>query len=211
MVLPGEIIPPRDGPGPFVSGPGTYTLDGSIYASIAGTPRWEGNEVCVLETIAPSPTGSLGGMNLNTSGFLHFAMLSPTVGSSVHLRVQRVSTSLASGDIIAINGQWCTSTMSFRGSIRLEDVRKVKGTESYLMVNCFRPGDVVIAEVVGLADARQYQLSTVKEHCGVVKATHVLANGVEEIPLQPKRGNREFMFTAAGEAVPRWCPSEGVC
>ena len=35
---------------------------------------------------------------------------------------------------------------------------------------CFRPGDLVRAEVIGLGDARSYYLSTAKNDLGVVYA-----------------------------------------
>ena len=36
--------------------------------------------------------------------------------------------------------------------------------------DCFRPGDVIKAEVVSLGDARSYFLSTAKNELGVVNA-----------------------------------------
>ena len=38
------------------------------------------------------------------------------------------------------------------------------------LYSCFRPGDLVRAEVVGLGDARSYYLSTAKNELGVVHA-----------------------------------------
>ncbi|PNH08566.1 Exosome complex component CSL4 [Tetrabaena socialis] len=49
------------------------------------------------------------------------------------------------------------------------------------MYDCFRPGDVVRAEVVSLGDARSYYLSTAKNELGVVYARSAAA-GVAMVP-----------------------------
>ncbi len=38
------------------------------------------------------------------------------------------------------------------------------------MYDCFRPGDIVLAEVLSLGDARSYFLTTAKNELGVVHA-----------------------------------------
>lgn len=53
------------------------------------------------------------------------------------------------------------------------------------MYDCFRPGDIVRAEVLSLGDSRSYYLSTSKNHLGVVYAKsaagawHVCAKEME--------------------------------
>jgi exosome complex component CSL4 len=39
-----------------------------------------------------------------------------------------------------------------------------------VMYDCFRPGDIVLAEVLSLGDARSYFLTTAKNELGVVHA-----------------------------------------
>ena len=41
------------------------------------------------------------------------------------------------------------------------------------MYKCFRPGDVVLAEVISLGDARTYYLSVARNDLGVIYATSV--------------------------------------
>jgi exosome complex component CSL4 len=46
------------------------------------------------------------------------------------------------------------------------------------MAECFRPGDVVRAEVLSLGDARSYYLSTAEPELGVVRARCVHSDQV---------------------------------
>lgn len=57
----------------------------------------------------------------------------------------------------------------FRGTIRKEDVRATE-KDRVEIYKCFRPGDIVLAKVVSLGDARSYQLSTADNNLGVVFA-----------------------------------------
>lgn len=50
------------------------------------------------------------------------------------------------------------------------------------MQECFRPGDIVRAEVVSLGDRRSYFLTTAKNEPGVVYARSVAA-GVPMVPV----------------------------
>lgn len=58
---------------------------------------------------------------------------------------------------------------------RLQDVRATE-VDRVVMYDCFRPGDVVRAEVVSLGDARSYHLSTARNELGVVHATSMAGN-----------------------------------
>ena len=59
---------------------------------------------------------------------------------------------------------------------RLQDVRATE-VDKLDLYDCFRPGDLVKAEVVSLGDARSYFLSTSKNELGVVYAKSA-ASGV---------------------------------
>ena len=92
------------------------------------------------------------------------------VGSVVHFRIQRVAKHLATGEIIAVQGVWCrTSGVAFRGAIRPEDARSTKGNEVCVLSQCFRPGDIVIGEVINTTDTRTYQITTLPKYCGTVQ------------------------------------------
>lgn len=125
--------------------------------------------------------------------------LGPRQQDIVHLRITRITRTLAVGEIIAIHHQWCrhstaltTTTGStssgasaaFRGVLRLEDIRPFRPTQGALHppspAVSFSPGDVVVAVVISQSDVRQYQLSTLGERCGVVQS--VMHASEEENP-----------------------------
>lgn len=65
----------------------------------------------------------------------------------------------------------------FRGVIRQQDVRSTE-IDRVVMYDCFRPGDIVRAEVLSLGDARSYFLSTARNELGVVQARSLAAGAV---------------------------------
>mmetsp|Transcript_14533 Transcript_14533/g.21478 ORF Transcript_14533/g.21478 Transcript_14533/m.21478 type:complete len:136 (+) Transcript_14533:816-1223(+) len=81
----------------------------------------------------------------------------------------------ASVEILAMEGmgffqsQHNSSTSYFMGAIRREDV-KSNASEDVSMYDCFRPGDIILARVLSLGDARRYFLSTAEVELGVMKA-----------------------------------------
>ena len=56
--------------------------------------------------------------------------------------------------------------------IRTQDVRATE-IDKVEIYKCFRPGDIVKAEVISLGDSRSYILSTAKNEYGVIYATSV--------------------------------------
>ena len=56
------------------------------------------------------------------------------------------------------------------GVVRRENVRDGE-VDKVVMVESFRPGDIIRAQIVSLGDARAYFLSTAAPDCGVVFAT----------------------------------------
>ncbi|KAG8347867.1 hypothetical protein ERJ75_000763800 [Trypanosoma vivax] len=141
----------------------------------------------------------------------------PRMGDNVHLRVLRVSRYFAYGEIIAVNGCWCSSsavcTSPFRGVIRVEDIRPFKPGRDKLTPPppsaAFQSGDVVIATVLSQSDVRQYQLSTLSEDCGVIESFVALREAGSEarVQLQHIPGRRDAMRCPVSAAVHyRWCP-----
>lgn len=63
---------------------------------------------------------------------------------------------------------------TFRGIIRSQDVRATE-RDSVKIIKCFKPGDIVRAEVLSLGDGTNYYLSTARNDLGVVFAK--AANG----------------------------------
>jgi exosome complex component CSL4 len=73
--------------------------------------------------------------------------------------------------IITLEG--CASPLLlFPHLCRLQDVRATE-IDKVVMVECFRPGDVVRAEVLSLGDARSFYLTTAQNDLGVVYAKSV--------------------------------------
>jgi exosome complex component CSL4 len=136
-----------------------------------------------MSPIAPTPAaGSESDAPLSssvTAAILRDVALGAKSGDTVHLRVTRITPTFATGDVIAIRGQWCcnrTGAFSgFRGMLRAEDIKPFKPTKDKLLADApaesMRPGDVVVATVISQTDAKVYQLSTVAEHCGVIEST----------------------------------------
>lgn len=67
-----------------------------------------------------------------------------------------------------------------RGMIRVQDVRLTE-KDTVVMFQCFRPGDVVLARVLSLGDARSYYLTTAENELGVSWA--VSENGAQLKPV----------------------------
>ncbi|KAJ2796056.1 hypothetical protein H4R20_005665 [Coemansia guatemalensis] len=63
----------------------------------------------------------------------------------------------------------------FQGVVRVQDIR---ATEKDLvqMINSFRPGDIIRAEVISLGDQRSYYLATTKNEHGVIFAQSAAGN-----------------------------------
>jgi len=67
---------------------------------------------------------------------------------------------------------------------RLEDVRAAE-IDKVQIASCFRPGDIVKAEVVSLGTSRDYYLSTAQNHLGVVYAKSLAGSACEPNAVQP--------------------------
>eukprot|EP01135_Chromosphaera_perkinsii_P006237 Nk52_evm1s467 gene=Nk52_evmTU1s467 len=130
----------------------------------------------------------------------------PKIGSIVVGRVKEITSRFAKIDILCIKRK-CSSgnnkstqeeeeekgssngnilfhplKETFRGVIRLQDVRATLQDKIGLMSECFRPGDIVHAEVISLGDARSYFCSTARNELGVVYAVS-LGSGCAMVPV----------------------------
>ena len=93
----------------------------------------------------------------------------PTVGDLVTCRVARINPRQATLDIICVGDLPLSEPCS--GLIRREDVRQGgagAANEPVEIYRSFRPGDIVLARVLSLGDARSYYLSCVGAELGVV-------------------------------------------
>lgn len=119
----------------------------------------------------------------------------PAPGDVVLARVGRVAPRAAFCEIVCAAGAPVAG--AFPAQIRQQDVRAAE-TDRVRVYDCFRPGDVVRAEVLSLGDARAYFLSTSGAGLGVVYARH----GVSGQPMVP-RSWEEMECPASGAREPR--------
>lgn len=202
-VIPGDVISVPEG----LTRENGLTLeigvkcrsDGKLVATRCGRLVWEGATVSVQHE-ANDGSGNLSKFGRGAAATL----VAPAQGAKVHWRVLRVTRQWASGEIVAVDGAWCSVAHSFKAIIRGEDVRPLKGTElPPALTTCFRPGDIVVAEVVSLTDTRQYQVSTAKPMFGVVAAVSQ-ATGRSLVPIRGVRDRMKDEDTGGEE--PRWVP-----
>lgn len=133
------------------AGSGTHLWQGEIRASLTG--RHTVDE-CGIGQV-DSPAEACSSSNL------------PVVGDVATCRVTRIKPRLANVAILCVGGRPLRE--SCNGVIRREDVRPV-GLEPIEVYRSFRPGDIVMARIISLGDARAYFLSTADPHHGVVLA-----------------------------------------
>lgn len=144
-----------------MSGQGTYIKDSYVCASVVGTKQ----------TLPPTQDGDRPRVEVIRSGT---QPVIPSVGHIITARVISITPRNASVDILAVGStpvpHRCT------GVIRIQDVRATEIDKVQLHL-CFRPGDLVRAQVISLGDTRSYFLSTARNELGVVEA-HSLAGEV---------------------------------
>ncbi|RKP08900.1 hypothetical protein THASP1DRAFT_15006 [Thamnocephalis sphaerospora] len=149
----------------YRTGPGTYVRNSVIHASIVGT-----REIHSAAEEGELPTISV------TRGREQTTL--PQVDSIVTGKVLRVNPRFATVAIMAVGPTACRD--EFQGIIRVQDVRATE-KDKVKIYHCFRPGDVVRAQVISLGDARSYYLSTAQNELGVIFARSVA--GVPMIPI----------------------------
>ena len=98
--------------------------------------------------------------------------LTPQVGDVVLVRITKVDPRTARAKLLTI-GETPVRGSGFGALIRVQDVRATQIAEMY---KCFRPGDVVRAQVLSLGDKRHFYLSTQQNHFGVVGAKCAVSN-----------------------------------
>ncbi|CEH15811.1 Exosomal 3'-5' exoribonuclease complex, subunit ski4 (Csl4) [Ceraceosorus bombacis] len=165
LLLPGQPVPASGS-----SGAGTYRRGSYLLSSVVGRARAQ----------------TSGGVQGHTSGFII-----PSPGSVVLGRITRVTPRQASVSVLVVDGQPVSAGASnggamsagdanraagedpggadFTGVIRQQDVRATE-KDKVKLAECFRPGDIVRAQVISLGDARSYYLSTASNNLGVIYA-----------------------------------------
>lgn len=188
-------------------GPGTYAKGGNVYASVLGC--MEVTKTDPQQSESPGTVVSIRPQRpLASSQVIK-------VGQMVLCRVTRVAAPQATLDIIAIEGTGPIATIGTQrvpeGSItRDECVRatttsggsktSTTTTTSREVHECFQPGDMVLAKVLSLGDARRYFLTTAESELGVIHAV-CYSSGEPMIPCSWK----EMECPVSGVKEPRKC------
>merc|ERR1719282_479090 len=143
------------------AGKGTYAENGFVYASVNGEVQQ--TDDAKLEVTSVGDVASC---------------VVPGVGATVIVRVIRMSQERADCSIVAV-GQTPLKE-KFGGVIRKQDIRFFE-VDKINIVDCFRVGDFVRAQVLALGDARSFVLTTAaSDDLGVI-----LARGAAGAPLAP--------------------------
>ncbi|CDK28495.1 unnamed protein product [Kuraishia capsulata CBS 1993] len=102
----------------------------------------------------------------------------PKVGDIVIAKVVRITGTRALCDIYSIetatgtgliNSVLAEGVENFRGVVRSQDIRSTN-RDSVKLVECFKPGDIIRAQVISLGDGRDYFLTTSRNDLGVIFA-----------------------------------------
>ncbi|KAF8584475.1 hypothetical protein K439DRAFT_1411030 [Ramaria rubella] len=153
-------------------GSGTYVRDGSVRASLVGSPltRRKTKSISQSRVHPPSPSSIVIG------------------------RVIRLSPLQATISIGVVDGLALPLGEDFTGVIRVQDVRATE-KDKVKIGDCFRGGDVVRGLVISLGDARSYYITTAQNDLGVIFAESEAGATMMPISWQemrcPKTGNIE--------------------
>ncbi|PLW06816.1 hypothetical protein PCANC_28315 [Puccinia coronata f. sp. avenae] len=154
-VIPGQELIVSDESQPsatYQCGPGTFERQGKIYASIAGRPVRNAGTISVECSSRCTKV--------------------PIVGTTVIGMITKVSKPQAHVSIMMVDDLPLPIGQEFQGAIRSQDVRQVD-KDKVIMWDCYRPGDIVRAEVISLPTSSMgYLLATFRNHLGVLFAQH---------------------------------------
>ncbi|KAH9808905.1 hypothetical protein DFH28DRAFT_598481 [Melampsora americana] len=183
IVIPGQAFAQTTGSQRSISatyqpGPGVFSRDGKLYASTAGYAKREGGIVSVLR-----PT--------------RLARV-PVVGTIVTGLVTKLNKLQASLAIITVEDVPLPVGQDFPGVIRAQDVRQVD-KDKVKIWTCFRPGDIVRAEVISFpTGSTGYLLATFRNELGVVFAQNTRTGN-----LMKALSWEEMIDEETGEREPR--------
>ena len=161
FVIPGDLLGDALS---HQSGLGTFEKNGNIYSSITGFTSIESNP----ENNKPTITVIYDGRSDSTS-------LVPKVGSVIIGKVTRISFNIVSVSILMFDGGIPLTSKGYSGQIRKENI-VAKEIDTLKIEDCFKPGDIIKAEIVSLGDARNYVLSVLQPKYGVIQAKSTSSN-----------------------------------
>ncbi|KAI9217894.1 hypothetical protein BC828DRAFT_390051 [Blastocladiella britannica] len=145
IVVPGEALADTMA-GPTL-GAGVYSYAGRVFSTVVG--RLDAND----NTISVRGKTSAAAV--------------PVIGSIVLGRVKRINSRMAVVAILVVGE--AVVKEEFEAVIRVENVRATE-IDKVKIPDCFRPGDIVRAEVISLGEQHSYILTTARNDLGVVMA-----------------------------------------
>jgi len=185
FVSPGQRLGHADD---FTSGKGTYIRFQHIYASIVGIKQINQSADSVLPILSVTREREQN--------------VVPEINSIAICKVLKVNPRLANVSILCVGTQAVQGT--FSGIIRSQDVRATE-IDKVEIYKCFRPGDIVRAEVISMGDSRSYYLSTARNELGVIYATSVAGGSLLPISWEEmicsKTNMKEFRKVAKIDTV----------
>lgn len=176
IVCPGDTLE-ADG-GAHLAGSGAYfdeSPKGSVIrASVTGVVSVEVVEGSKKQySVVPRSAG--GDMKLDVNDYV-LAQATKVMQHQVAVQI------VVAGDV--------KLRLAAKGMIRREDMQ-VSETDTLVMTNCFRPGDIIRCKVLSLGDRRQYFLGTAEKSCGVVYAKSATS---QELMVPVKSGSETYML-----------------
>ncbi|KAI1287951.1 Exosome complex component CSL4 [Halotydeus destructor] len=186
-VVPGDCICRADD-SKRMAGDGTYSRHGHIFASLAGTVD-----------IIPVPETRMEKVNVVGKGDRLGSKRVPNIGLVVTCKIVSLSLMQAKCSIHCI--EHCVLRSQYKGIIRKEDVRAIDKDRVELF-KCFRPGDVVLARVVGFGENNCFLLTTAEEELGVAIAYSEEDKDTPMVPVSwtemvcPTSGQKEIRKVA---------------
>ncbi|CAH0053284.1 unnamed protein product [Clonostachys solani] len=175
VALPGQVLGPIT---KFAPGSGTHIFQGNVVSSLMGQVS------VVAPAKAPGPAKRLNkitGVALPKDELATISVVRhgsrrevlPDVGNIVLAQVLRLMPKQA---IVMIKQVGDTVLQTeWQGVIRVQDVRATE-KDKVKIYECFKPGDIVRAQVISLGDQANYYLSTAQNELGVIMATSEAGN-----------------------------------
>lgn len=185
LVIPGDKIGTLS---QFESGNGTYIRGDDIIASLVGSIK--SSDSTSTSAASSKPVLSVIAANAKPT-------IVPKEKSIVLAQVTKITPRFAQVAIVSVDD--VTLLEYFPGTIRVSDIQTSQA-EPVEVYKCFRPGDLVRAEVISLGDSRSYYLTTAKNEYGVIMARSMAGHTMEPISWNlmqcPKTKQKEYRKVA---------------
>ncbi|ETO32483.1 hypothetical protein RFI_04635 [Reticulomyxa filosa] len=179
FVFPGDILVTADKDKDCKEGHGTY-MDTIIQKNKVST--------VVKSSVCGVTEATDKKMTVNVKHWKNRGYVIPKEGDTVLLKVTSIDMTSCKGEIIALcqsgkdlvlNATSIDKNHKMYGMIKKLNVRELD-TDSVEIWKCFRPNDIVKAQIISLFH-NYYHLTTAKEYLGVVMANSVFGHKMQPI------------------------------